>query len=73
MNMPRIAANGAYDPVELDRYLDYAAESGIKDFQVATELGVPLDRIIFAMGPGRHLFRNRADQIAAARQVGAHA
>ena len=60
---PRITNAGSYHPADLMDYLDFCRDAGVKDFQIADALGLPTDRIIYAMGAGRHLFERRATEV----------
>lgn len=60
---PRITNAGSYHPADLMDYLDFCQAEGVKDYQIAQALGLPTDRIIYAMGAGRHLFERRATEV----------
>lgn len=67
MKIPSPTPNGTYNPVELLAYLEYAKANNVMDLQVAENLRVPPDRIIYAMGKGYAAFQRRAEQYAAER------
>lgn len=60
MQRPSLTPHGTYHPTELLAYLDYQTRVGVPVWQIARHLKVDADRIIYALGPGRHSFERKA-------------
>ena len=69
MNRPRLTDRGTYDPAELWDYLVEAERQKKSPYEVAAALNVSVDRIIYATGLGRYLFKRKADLYRRARMA----
>lgn len=57
---PTVQGNGAYCPIDLERYLTEATNRNVMPRDIALHLGVPAHRIIYMLGEGRPRLREKA-------------
>lgn len=68
--IPRLLNSGNYDPVALRDYLAVQRDRNIPNHEIATELNVPQDRVVYALGLGWPMIERRAE-IARLARIGA--
>lgn len=59
---PLLTDDGCWDPTRILEYIDTCTANGQSVRTIAKALRVSVDRVQYAMGPGRYMFERRAEQ-----------